>query len=417
MVLDDLAEGRQEELEGGAVVRGAQVAVEGVEEPEGSVGGVVEPLVLALGEHVRDQAVLDVAREHPEDRAGLDVAAGGECEPLQRDHGVAAPVREPVVAGDDGPDLVAGGLGARQVLDATGGGDDELVGGEDELGGGAGAGGWRGGLEQPEPALVLGAGGLVRGEGEDGLPGLGGGDQGDGGDPTPNPSPARGGETCSVLLPPLRAGEGGWGGEVNREGAGAPDGAAGVVAALVLDAVPSVNGVASVEHQQAGGAIEGEPERRQLGRSSDLVVVADGGQDVRFGDRPIDAALVGSEVERWAQLQFDRAGAGQQLIGEVDGVLAVGQDDALLDLVPLGVVAPDREAELQAELGEVRDAGEAGGAFGGLAAAELDHAVVRQAKLLREMVEHDDPAERGRQGGDEHAVEAAGGDAGDGAGG
>jgi len=118
--------------------------------------------------------------------------------------------------------------------------------------------------------------------------------------------------------------------------------------------------VASVEHQQAGGAIEGEPERRQLGRSSDLVVVADGGQDVRFGDRPIDAALVGSEVERWAQLQFDRAGAGQQLIGEVDGVLAVGQDDALLDLVSLGVVAPDREAELQAELGEVRDAGEAG---------------------------------------------------------
>ena len=54
-----------------------EVAVEGVEEPERGVGGVVEALVLALGEQVGDQAVADVVGEGAQDVAGLGVPAGG----------------------------------------------------------------------------------------------------------------------------------------------------------------------------------------------------------------------------------------------------------------------------------------------------------------------------------------------------
>ena len=49
----------------------AEVAVDGVEEPERGVGRVVEALVLALGEQVGDQAVAHVVGERPEDVAGL----------------------------------------------------------------------------------------------------------------------------------------------------------------------------------------------------------------------------------------------------------------------------------------------------------------------------------------------------------
>ena len=113
---------------------GLEVAVDRVEEPEGGVGGVVEALLLALGEHVGDQAVADVVGEGAEDVAGLRGAAGGQGQPFEADHRVAAPVGEPVVAGDDGADLLAGGVGAGGVLDAAGGRDQELVGGQHELG-------------------------------------------------------------------------------------------------------------------------------------------------------------------------------------------------------------------------------------------------------------------------------------------
>ena len=39
-----------------------------------------------------------------------------------------------MIAGNDRADLVAGGVGARRILDAPGRGDDELVGGEHQVG-------------------------------------------------------------------------------------------------------------------------------------------------------------------------------------------------------------------------------------------------------------------------------------------
>ena len=71
--------------------------------------------------------------EGPQDVAGFDVPAGDQGQAFQADHGVAAPVGEPMIAGDDGADFVAGGLHAGGVLDAARRRDDELVGGQHQL--------------------------------------------------------------------------------------------------------------------------------------------------------------------------------------------------------------------------------------------------------------------------------------------
>ncbi len=118
--------------------------------------------------------------EGAQDVTGFAVTPGDQGEPFERDHGVAPPVGEPVVSGDDGLDLVARGMGAGDVLDAAGRRDDELVGGEDELGGGAGVRLLVGDREQAAPALHLRFGGIARRHRREHLQVFGRGDQGGG---------------------------------------------------------------------------------------------------------------------------------------------------------------------------------------------------------------------------------------------
>ena len=105
-----------------------------MEEPEGGVGRVIEPLGLRLGEEIGDEAVANVVREGLQDVAPLGGAAGQQGQPFQADHGVAPPVGEPVVSGDDGARVVPLGAEARLVPRPDVGADDELVGRQDQLG-------------------------------------------------------------------------------------------------------------------------------------------------------------------------------------------------------------------------------------------------------------------------------------------
>ena len=85
----------------------SQITVNRVEEPERRVGGVIDALVFAVGEIVRDQAVADVLGEGAEDVARFVQPPGAYGQPFEADHRVAAPIREPMIAGDDGTDFVA----------------------------------------------------------------------------------------------------------------------------------------------------------------------------------------------------------------------------------------------------------------------------------------------------------------------
>ena len=111
------------------------------------------PRLFSLGEEVRNQPVLDVLSEGAEDVARLGVAAGDERQPLQADHRVAAPVGEPVVAGDDRSGLIAVGVGAGGIGDAGNRRDDELVGGKDQFRGEPSSGSRNRLVVQPPPAI------------------------------------------------------------------------------------------------------------------------------------------------------------------------------------------------------------------------------------------------------------------------
>src|SRR4051812_35489545 len=104
---DDVLESGHEEAPGAQVARGCQVAVNGMEIPQCGVRGVVEPLPFALGKKIRYQSVTNVVAEGAEDIACFDLATRGKGEAFEADHGVAAPVGEPVVAGDNGAHLIA----------------------------------------------------------------------------------------------------------------------------------------------------------------------------------------------------------------------------------------------------------------------------------------------------------------------
>ena len=153
MVLDDVEELGEKDLESLGIARGLDIAVGGVEEPEGGIGSVVKARGLAFGKHIRDEAIADVLGEAAKDVFGFTDASGSDGEAFERDHRVAAPVREPVITGDHGADLIADAVGLDGVRGAADGRNEELVGGENELGGDPGASLFRSGAQETAAAF------------------------------------------------------------------------------------------------------------------------------------------------------------------------------------------------------------------------------------------------------------------------
>ena len=153
--------------------RGRHVAVEGVEVPQRGIRRVIHARLLAFGEQVGNQPVAHVLGEGAQDIPGFDVAAGGQRQAFQRDHRVAAPVGEPMVAGDHRADFVARRIRPRRVGNARGGRDDELVGRQHQLGRRTLAGSGHRLVDQPPAALGLGHQGFWRIDGHHRVPRLG----------------------------------------------------------------------------------------------------------------------------------------------------------------------------------------------------------------------------------------------------
>src|ERR1043166_8720725 len=100
-----------------------------MKEPQRRVGGVVESLRFAFGKQIRDQAIANVMGEGAKNVARFSMPPGHQRESFEADHGVAAPVGEPVVAGDDRADLVASGARAGLLGAVAWRGGDKLTGG------------------------------------------------------------------------------------------------------------------------------------------------------------------------------------------------------------------------------------------------------------------------------------------------
>jgi hypothetical protein len=174
VVFHDVDEDRQQRGQRRAIVGGGQVSVQRLEEPQRGIGGVVEPFGLAFGEEIGNEPVAHVVAERPEDLAGLIVPAGDQGQPGQRDHGVTAPVGEPVIARDHRARVAAGRARVGGIGHAADRRHQERVGGQHQLGGDAVARGRLGHGQQPTTTRPLGGQRGRRRQRPERLPRLGG---------------------------------------------------------------------------------------------------------------------------------------------------------------------------------------------------------------------------------------------------
>ena len=76
MLFDDVDQSGQEKLERCAIIRYLDVTAERMKEPECRVCSVIEALLCAVGEHVRDQTVANVISERSQDITSFEPATG-----------------------------------------------------------------------------------------------------------------------------------------------------------------------------------------------------------------------------------------------------------------------------------------------------------------------------------------------------
>src|SRR5262249_45524544 len=117
-----------------SIVGVVQVTTQGVKKPERRVGGVIKTFLLPIREHVWDEPVADVMGECSQNISGLQTTTGDKAETFQRNHGVASPVGEPMITGDDSSHVVTRSMRTGGFLKTTSRRDDELVAGKNELG-------------------------------------------------------------------------------------------------------------------------------------------------------------------------------------------------------------------------------------------------------------------------------------------
>ena len=276
--------------------------MDGVEEPERRIRGVVQALLGSLRKHVRNQPVAHVVAERPQDVARLALPARAEREPFEADHGVAAPIREPVVAGDHRAHFIAHRPGARRFFDAAGGSDDELIGGLDQLLDHPPLRDRPRRFDEPRAPAMLGVRQIVRSQGADRFPRLRGRDE----------RPGRVGRQHQAEIP------------------GTPEIAAAFVAAVLLELVQHGREDLGNHRERLLVPVDEQAQRRQFAAGLDLEPVAQRVHAVRNGERMVDRRLVKTEREERPKLQPHGLGR-QQRIRNVRRVLEMRHEHALLE--------------------------------------------------------------------------------------
>src|SRR3954468_661785 len=97
MPIDDLQQFGKNQFECGPISRAFHVTIDGMKKPKARVGRMVKTIVLSLRKHVRYQPILHVMGKRPQYPASFCEAPGSQRQSFEADHGVAAPIREPVI--------------------------------------------------------------------------------------------------------------------------------------------------------------------------------------------------------------------------------------------------------------------------------------------------------------------------------
>ena len=210
-------------------------------------------------------------------------------------------------------------------------------------------------------------------------------------------------------------GSGSLGPQGDHEVAGAPEIARRLVATAALHGIQDLPDRLAGDVKGGGRAVHPNPEPRQLRAALQLVAVVHDRERVGRRQRGVDRLLVRAKVDGRPDLQPNGFRALDEPVAHMNRVLAIGEQEALLEGQAAQLVAPDRKAQLESELGEIRDLDRLAGSAELPADRGGRDRAVGQGELLVQVAQHQHPAERGGQGRDQEPVIAPGHDRGDGA--
>jgi hypothetical protein len=97
------------------------------------------------------------------------------------------------------------------------------------------------------------------------------------------------------------------------------------------------------EHHAEGG---GSPAR------GDFIAISFDGENVMVVQRPADGFFVAAEVDERAEFELNRILIGDEVISDVNGVLALEQNDAFFEDDAIDMIAPDGQLILETEFDE-----------------------------------------------------------------
>src|SRR5439155_26915567 len=160
-------------------------------------------------------------------------------------------------------------------------------------------------------------------------------------------------------------------------------------------AVVSKGGIFAEEHHA---------QDRLMFAGGNLVALAQDGDAVFAIGRIAHGMFMRPKMNRGPKLQARKFVARLQLVADMNGVLAVQEQEALFNHDAIYFEAPGGQAVVQSELSEVMAADQRIFRPAWLFAADLDCAASRQADVLSKVIEHDNPAERSRQRRDQQPV-------------
>src|SRR5437868_20163 len=368
-------------MQSGSIVGVMQVTTERVKKPQSRVGGMIKPFLFSIWKHVWDESIANVMRESAQNIPGFQTATGYQRESFQRNHGIASPIGEPMIASDHRSHFIAGGVRASGFFRATSRGDNELVTGKNELGRKSTAR-FRQRIIQHFRAPFFFR--RRRAFGREDINYI--------------PFFRRTDDRGHVSLP-----------HIDMKKSRAPEITFVSVTAALLDTVNHLVNDLRQNRELRAIVCQFYAQRRQAAvRGADFIAIFNRTQTIRRGHSFIHRRLVMAEEKGGSQLEPRAFFAFENTIDDVNGVLQMQHQNAFLENEVAHAIGPNRQSIFESELVQKISRAQLELPAGAFFGAERDDIVIRETQEFRNVTPHHHATVRRWQSGDEQTMITAG---------